>query len=99
MNRLATAAAIPVLLLGLAACKVTVDNQTQAQIDNTSDQIGNASDRAGAEIDNAASAAGNTADRLGNDVERGADKIGNGVSVHVNLHGEKSGNSSSDDKD
>ncbi|HEX5181713.1 MAG TPA: hypothetical protein VFW19_01045 [Allosphingosinicella sp.] len=99
MNRLITAAAIPALLLGLAACKVTVDNQTQAQIDNAQDQIDNASHRAGAEIDNAASAAGNTADRIGNEVEQGADKIGNGVDVHVNLHGDRSDNSSSEDRD
>ncbi len=86
MNRLAKAAAIPAVLLSLAGCKVTVDNQTQAQIDNTSGQVDSAADKAGSEIGNVADAAGNAADQLGNDVEKGADKIGN-VSVHVNLHG------------
>jgi hypothetical protein len=89
MIRLAKAAALPAALLALAGCKVTVDNQTQAQIDNTSNQVDSAADKAGSELGNAADAAGNTADRLGNDIEKGADKIGNGVSVHVNLHGDK----------
>ncbi len=94
MTPLAKAAAIPALLLALAACKVTVDNQTQAQLDNAQDQIGNAADKAGDEIGNAADAAGNAADRLGNKVEQGADKIDNGVDVHVNLHGNQSDQSS-----
>jgi hypothetical protein len=89
MTRLAKAAAIPALLLALAGCKVTVDNQTQAQVDNAQDQIGNAADQAGAEIGNVADAAGNAADQLGNQVEKGADKIGNGVDVNVNLHGDR----------
>jgi hypothetical protein len=93
MIRPLKAAAIPALLLALAACQVTVDNKTQAQVDNTSDQLGNAADQAGSEIGNAADAAGNTADRLGNDIEKGADKLGN-VSVHVNLHGDKDDKSS-----
>ena len=89
MIRLAKAAAVPALLLALAGCKVTVDNKTQAQIDNAQDQIGNAADQAGATIGNAADAAGNKAEQLGNDIEKGADKLGNGVNVHVNLHGDQ----------
>lgn len=94
MIRLAQAAAIPAALLALAGCKVTVDNQTQAQIDNAQDQIGNTADQAGSELGNVADAAGNAADKLGNDVEKDVDKIGNGVSVHVNLHGDKDDKSS-----
>ena len=98
MTRLAAAVAIPALLLALAGCKVTVDNQTQAQLDNAQDRLDNASHRAGREIDNAAAAAGNTADRIGKEVEKDADKLGN-VSVHVNLHGDRDSNSTSEDRD
>lgn len=94
MIRLAKAAAIPALLLALGACKVTVDNNTQAQIDNAQDQLGNAADQAGSEIGNVADVAGNKAEQLGKDIEKGADKIGNGVSVHVNLHGDQDNKSS-----
>ncbi|HEX4737947.1 MAG TPA: hypothetical protein VH331_10335 [Allosphingosinicella sp.] len=89
MIRPVKAAAIPALLLALAACQVTVDNKTQAQVDNASDELDNGADKAGSEIGNVADAAGNAADQLGNDVEKGADKLGNGVSVHVNLNGGK----------
>jgi hypothetical protein len=89
MIRLAKAAAVPALLLALAGCKVTVDNKTEAQIDNTSDQLGNAADQVGAQVGNLADAAGNKAEQLGNDVEKGADRLGNGVNVHVNLHGDQ----------
>ena len=98
MKPLATAAAIPALLLALAGCKVSVDNQTQAQLDNAQDQIGNAADKAGAEFGNAADVAGNKAEQLGREVENGADKLGNGVNVHVNLHGNESDDSSGNDQ-
>jgi hypothetical protein len=94
MIRTAKAAAIPALLLALGACSVTVDNKTQAQADNASDQLDNAADKAGDQLGNVADAAGNAAGRLGKDVEKDADKIGNGISVHVNLHGDKNDNSS-----
>jgi hypothetical protein len=77
----ARAAAGGALLLALAACQVTVDNKTEAQIDNSADKLGD-------QLDNAAQGAANTAEQLGNKVEQGADKIGNGVDVKVNLHGD-----------
>ena len=82
MNALVKTAALPALLLLIGGCQVTVDNKTEAQIDNAGDQIG-------AQLDNAGDAIGNTADQIGNAVERGADKINNGVDVHVNLGGDK----------
>lgn len=97
MIRLTKAVAVPALLLALAGCKVTVDNQTQAQIDNTSDQVDNTADQAGSEIGNIADVAGNKAEQLGNEVEKGADKIGNGVSVHINLHDHHDDTSNSSD--
>jgi hypothetical protein len=79
MHALVKAAAFPALLLLAGGCQVTVDNKTQAQVDNATDTVG-------ADLSNAGDAAANTAERVGNAVEQGADKIGNGVDVHVNLH-------------
>ena len=87
MTRPVRALALPALLLALGACQVSVDNKTEAQLDNAGDQMG-------AALDNAGDAIGNTADQIGNAVERGADKIGNGVDVHVNLQGDDDDNSS-----
>jgi hypothetical protein len=84
MIKVAKAAFIPALLLALGACQVNVDNKTQAQIDNASDDIGNT-------IDSAAEGVANTADQVGNAVEAGADKIGN-THVNVDLHGNHSDN-------
>ena len=85
LKRLVKAAALPALLLLIGGCQVSVDNNTQAQLDNAGDEIA-------AGLDNAGDAIGNTADQIGNAVEQGADKIGNGVDVHVNLNGDKDDN-------
>ena len=82
MIRIAKAAAVPALLLALGACQVTVDNKTQAQLDNASSDIGNT-------VDSAAAGVANTADQVGNAVEAGADKIGN-THVNIDLHGNDS---------
>ena len=78
MNAFAKAAAVSALLL-VAGCTVSVDNKTQAQLDNSADTVG-------AEASNLAAGAAATAEQAGNAVERGADAVDNGVSVHVNLH-------------
>ena len=82
MNALVKAAALPALLLLIGGCQVSVDNKTEAQLDNAGDQIGAGLDKAGDTI-------GNTADQLGNAVEKGADKIDNGVKAHVNIQVDK----------
>jgi hypothetical protein len=79
MTNIAKAALVSAFLLALGACQVNVDNKTQAQIDNASDDVGNT-------IDSAAAGVANTADQVGNAVEAGADKIGN-THVNVDLHG------------
>ena len=79
MIRLAKAAALPALLLLVGGCQVSVDNKTEAQLDNAGDQIG-------ASLDKAGDAIGNAAERIGNGVERGADTIDNGVKAHVTVH-------------
>jgi len=91
MNALVKAAALPALILLIGGCQVSVDNKTQAQLDNAGDQIG-------ADLGNAGEAIGNTADQIGNAVEAGADKIDKGVNVHVNLHGDKDEDKSSGNK-
>jgi hypothetical protein len=87
MTIFARAAAGGALLLALGACQVTVDNKTQAQLDNAGDKVD-------AGVSKAGDVAANAADQLGNAVEKEADKIGNGVSVHVNLHGNDDNKSS-----
>jgi hypothetical protein len=93
MTRLVKAAALPALLLLIGGCQVSVDNNTQAQLDNAGDQIGAGLDKAGDAIGNTADRIGNEveagADKIGNGVEHGVDKVDNGVDVHVNLHGDK----------
>jgi hypothetical protein len=87
MRNLVKAAAIPALLLLVGGCQVSVDNKTQAQLDNAGDQIG-------ADLGNAGDAIGNTADQIGNAVEKGADKIDNGVHAHVKVDVGKDDNAS-----
>jgi hypothetical protein len=82
MNILVKAAALPALLLLVGGCQVSVDNKTQAQLDNAGDRIG-------ADLGNAGDAIGNTADQIGNAVEKGADKIDNGVHAHVKVDVDK----------
>jgi hypothetical protein len=59
----------------LAACQVSVDNQSKANLDNMGDSLGNVAD-----------AAGNVIDAAADKVENAADDVGN-VHVNVDLHG------------
>lgn len=68
------------LSLALAGCKVSVDNNTQASLENAADKAGDA-------IGNAADAAGNLAEQGAAKVENAADAVGN-ADIDVNLHGD-----------
>jgi hypothetical protein len=87
MKAVVKAAALSALLLLVGGCQVSVDNKTEAQLDNAGDALG-------AGLDKAGDAAGNAADKIGNAVEQGADRIDNGVRAHVKVHIDKDGKTS-----
>jgi hypothetical protein len=82
MRQVARAALIPAFALAAAACQVSVDNQSKANLENAADSVG-------AAAGSAADAAGNAVESGAKKVENAADSIGNGVDVHVNLHGDR----------
>jgi hypothetical protein len=88
MKTLAGAAAVAALL-ALSACRVTIDNQSKANLDNAADSLGDS-------LGNAADTVGNAAERAGATIEKGADDIDNRIDVNVDLHGDRDGNRSAE---
>lgn len=69
MKAVPKAAAVPALLLALAACQVNVDENTAARIDNATDRLENAAEQAAAGAENAAEDAAATLESAAGKIE------------------------------
>jgi hypothetical protein len=82
VKSLAKAAIVPAVLLA-AGCNVSVDNKTEAQLENVASDLESG-------VENIAGGVENAAERVGEEVEQGVEAIDNGVDVNVDLKGNES---------